>query len=137
MSEEQKCEFEQRRLAVIRKHIEHDPKLRAVRRKHRQSVLLSVVGSFVVLGVALVLIKGFVIAHEGPQGYARMIAPTLQRQPQDSVIDLMLRPDPASTAIAATLAPVLQRATNASVATAPLAATQDQTPSLRDRFEQR
>lgn len=131
---QQKCDFEQRRLAVMRKHLASDPKLKLIRRKRKRAVLASVVGSFVVMGVVMVLIKAFVIALEGPQAYTRMIAPVLQGQAEGSVIEMVLRPDPVSTELAAVLAPILPRQTPPSQA--PLAVSLGQSTPLPEADDQ-
>ncbi len=126
---EQRCEFEQRRLAVMRKHLANDPKLKVIRRKRKLSVFASVIGSFIVIGVAMVLLKAFVIAHEGQQGYARIVAPALQGQADGSVMHLLLRPDPVSTDMAAVIAPILPRETAPFRASVPLSVPMEPSPS--------
>ena len=134
--DEQKCEFEQRRLAVMRKHLANDPKLKAVLRKRKRSLFASVIGSLVVIGVVMVLIKGFMIAHEGSQGYARLIAPALQGQAEGSVLGLMLRPDPVSTELAAIIAPILPRPANPARASLPDAVSIGPIPPAMEAVDQ-
>ena len=120
MTEEQKTEFEQRRLAVMRAHVRNDPKHRKFRRKRRLAMARSVLGSIVALGVALVLIKSFILALEGQGAYARMVAPMLERQAEGSILARALGPDPASSQIAAMVRPLLRdRASTQSAERAP------------------
>ncbi len=107
MNTTQKAEFEQRRLCVLRKHIEHDPKLRAMRRKRKLSMMFSVAGSFGAIAVALLLIKSFLLALHGPQGYAQIVAPVVEQQGRGSVVVQLIDPDPVSAGIAAALRPAL------------------------------
>lgn len=106
MTTEQKIEFEQRRLAVMRAHVKNDPKLRRYRRKRRLAVVRAILGSFIVLGVALLLIKSLIIAFEGPEAYADMVSPLLEGQTDDAVLARTLGPDPLSTGIAAVVSPL-------------------------------
>ncbi|ATX66837.1 hypothetical protein [Roseinatronobacter bogoriensis] len=106
MTEAQRAEFEQRRLAVLQASIKKDPRHRQYARKRRLSVVASVLGSFVVFGVVLLLIKSFIMAFEGQEAYVQMVAPIMETQPEGGVIALAIAPDPASTAIAALLKPL-------------------------------
>lgn len=120
MTEEQKAEFEQRRLAVMRAHVRNDPKHRTFRRKRRLAMVRSVLGSLVALGVALLLIKSFILALEGQGAYARMVAPMLEGQAEGSILARALGPDPASSQIAAMVRPLLRdRASTQSAERAP------------------
>ncbi|MGL4415453.1 hypothetical protein [Roseinatronobacter monicus] len=106
MTRDQKTEFEQRRLAVMRAHVQSDPALRRFRRKRTLSVVRSVLGSFIVFGMALLLIKSLIIAFEGPDAYASMVSPLLEGQAHDAVLARALGPDPLSTGIAAAVSPL-------------------------------
>lgn len=129
MQTSQRNEFEQRRSALMRKHIENDPKLRAVRRKRRLSVVFSVAGSLVTIAVVTLLIKSFLLAVHGPQGYAQMVAPVLYGQDHDSFAVQLLGVDPLSTEISAFLRPMLPAATDP-VATNALSLGDTLTPSV-------
>lgn len=107
MSKTQKDAFEQRREAVICRHRANDPELRAWRRRRRLSVLVSLGGSLVVISAALLLIKSFLLAVHGPQGYAQMMAPLIEGRPNDALMTRILGADPLSESIAAVLRPVL------------------------------
>lgn len=111
MTNEQKSEFEQRRLKVVRRHVENDPKIRALRRKHKRRIVTSVIGSVVALFMAMVFIKGFVLAVHGPQDYARIVAPMLDGASAGSLSARLLGPDPVTREIAAILQPILPRGT--------------------------
>lgn len=108
MTINQKTEFEQRRLAVMRAHIKKDPKVRQIRRKRKRAVLGSVLGSLVALGVAFILIKSFILTLEGQGGYARIVAPVLDGLDEESLLMRALGPDPVSTEIAAFLRPIFR-----------------------------
>lgn len=116
MTNEQKAEFEQRRLKVMRAYVKNDPKLRQFRRKRKRAVAASVLGSLVALGVALVLIKSFILAMEGQDGYARMVAPMMEGQSEGAVVARALGPDPVSAEIAALLRPLFRDAQTAAPA---------------------
>lgn len=106
MTREQKTEFEQRRLAVMRAHVRNNPALRRYRRARGFRVARSVLGSFVVFGVMLLVIKSFIIAFEGPEAYAAMVSPLLEGQSEGAVLGRALGPDPLSTGIAAAVSPL-------------------------------
>jgi cytochrome c oxidase assembly factor CtaG len=106
MTEAQRAEFEQRRLAIMAASIKKDPKHRQYTRKRRLSVLASVLGSVVVFGVVLLLLKSFILALEGHDAYAQLVAPIMDSQPDGGVIALAVAPDPVSTGIAAMLKPL-------------------------------
>lgn len=112
MQTSQKNEFEQRRSALMKKHIESDPRLRAERRKRRLSIAFSMAGSLVTIAVVTLLIKSFLLAIHGPQGYAQMVAPVLHGQDRESLAVQLLGADPLSTEIAAFLRPMLPAATD-------------------------
>ncbi|WP_071797590.1 hypothetical protein [Natronohydrobacter thiooxidans] len=123
MSLEQKEEFQKRRNSILRKHIANDPKLRKARRKRKLSVALSVLGSLVTLAVFMVMLKSFVLAIHGPQGYAQMVAPMLERDSAGPLATRALGADPVSAEIAALLRPMLPRRTDLA-ASAPVQADQ-------------
>ncbi|WP_296479138.1 hypothetical protein [Roseinatronobacter sp.] len=106
MTEAQRAEFERRRLAILQSSIKNDPKHRQYTRKRRLSVTASILGSFVVFGVVLLLLKSFILALEGQDAYTQMVAPILQSQPEGGVIALAVAPDPVSTGIAEMLKPL-------------------------------
>jgi len=107
MTSEQRLEFEQRRLAVMRTHVQDNPVLRRHHRTRRLAVARSVLGSFIVFGAVLLLIKSFIIAFEGPEEYADMVAPLLAGQSDGAVLARAVGPDPLSTGIAAVVSPLL------------------------------
>lgn len=117
MTDEQKRQFQQRSQQVQRRHIENDPKIRAMRRKRKRAVLGSLMGSVFAFAVAMLLIKSFVLALHGPREFARMVAPILEGQAADSVPSRLLGPDPASTEIAAMLQPLLPQRTTIAAST--------------------
>ena len=100
MTPEQLCEFEQRRLEMMRKHVATDPALRRVRRQRHWMTIKSIFASAIVVAVALMLLKAFVIAYEGEQGYARLVGPIIETQDEDSYIGIALKPDPVTTEVA-------------------------------------
>jgi hypothetical protein len=118
MTNEQRSEFEQRRLNVVRQHVANDPKIRALRRKRKWKVVTSVLGSVVAVAVAMVLIKSFVLAVHGPRDFAQIMAPVLDGTTAGSVPSLLFGPDPVSSELAAILQPLLPGSTRLAV-TAP------------------
>lgn len=116
MNTTQKGDFERRRGAVLRRHIANDPKLRAMRRKRKLSMVFSLAGSLVVIAAVMLLIKSFLLALHGPQGYARIMAPVLDGQPRDSLVVQIVGPDPVSDGLADLLRPVLPSARTSPVA---------------------
>ena len=106
MTEAQRAEFEQRRLAIMAASIKKDPKHRQYTRKRRLSVTASILGSFVVFAVVLLLLKSFILALEGQEGYTQMVAPIVQNQPEGGMITLAVAPDPVSMGIAAMIKPL-------------------------------
>lgn len=127
MTDDQKKEFQQRRGSVMRRHMEADPKIRALRRKRKRSMLASLLGSVVVFAVALLLIKSFMLAVHGPRDFARIISPMVEGQDAQSLAVRLLGPDRVSTEIAALLEPILPRRTQLVTTTPPA-------PSLPDTF---
>ncbi len=130
MTDEQKKQFEQRREQVRRRHIENDPKIRALRRKRTRAVIGSLVGSVFAFAVAMVLIKSFVLAVHGPRELARTVAPVLEEQAAESVMARLLGPDPVSTEIAAMLQPLLPQGTTIAATTSSASGSVDVTPNL-------
>ncbi len=115
MTPEQELDFKRRRMKVVKKHLKNDPKLRRTRRQRRMSVLTSVLGSVVMLGVFMLLLKSFVLALNGPRDYAQLVEPLLQGQPDSSFITQALAVDPVSEQIADMIAPMLPTVTNVAV----------------------
>jgi hypothetical protein len=109
MSVDQRTEFEERRLQLMRKHFESGPLAKAYYRKRRRNILGGFLGSMVLLMLGLLLLKSFMIAYEGQAGYARIVAPALAGQAENGLAVQLLGPDPISTEIAAALAPILPR----------------------------
>ncbi len=107
MTPDQKCEFEQRRIEVQRKHLANDPKLRAMRRKRKLSIAFSVTGSVIAVAFAMVLLKSFVLAHHGPRDYAQIVAPMLEGRADSSLAARLFGIDPVSAEIAGLLRPLL------------------------------
>ncbi len=100
MTPEQLCEFEQRRLEMMRKHMANDPDMRRLRRKRYLMVMKSLLTSAVVMAVVLMLIKAFIMTYEGQAGYARLIEPYVETRDDASLISTALRPDPVSAKVA-------------------------------------
>ena len=130
MTDEQRRQFAQRRQQVQRKHVENDPKIRAMRRQRRRARFGAVLGSVFAFAVAMLLIKSFVLAMHGPREFARMVAPVLEGQTADSVPSRLLGPDPVSTEIAAMLQPLLPQRTTIATTTPRGAGDVDATPGL-------
>ena len=131
MTIEQKCEFEQRCMEVHRKHLANDPKFRAMRRKRRLGILVSVTGSMLGVAFAMVLLKSFVLAHHGPRDYAQIVAPMLEGRADSSLAARLFGIDPVSAEIAALLRPLLLAGSTVA-ASAPVSATLPDTASRPD-----
>lgn len=119
MLTEQKVEFELRRQRLMRKHRESDPELKALRRKRKRSRRFALLSSVVGFGMVMLLLKGFLLAFHGPQGYAQIVAPITQTQAADTFVMRIVAPDPISTEIAAMLRPILPQRAATQVATRP------------------
>ena len=107
MSVEQRSGFEERRLELMRKHIDKNPLVRAYYRKRRRALFGAFLGSVVVVMLVLVMLKSFIIAYEGQGGYERMVAPVLAGQAPDGLVVRLLRPDPISEEIASMIVSIL------------------------------
>ena len=112
MTPEQELDFKRRRMKVVQKHLKNDPKLRQARRARRRSLVSSALGSVVIFGVFMLLLKSFILALNGPADYAAMVSPLLEGQEEGSVMALLLSVDPLSKEIAGMIAPMLPNTTD-------------------------
>jgi hypothetical protein len=112
MSVDQRTGFEERRLELMRKHFDKSPVVKAYYRKRRRALLGGFLGSLAFLVLGLLLLKSFMLAYEGPNGYAQITAPAMAGRPPDSLVLRLIGPDPISTEIASILAPILPKRAN-------------------------
>ncbi len=139
MSVDQRTGFEERRLQLMRKHFDNRPVVKAYYRKRRRALLGGFLGSLVFLMLGLLLLKSFVLAYEGPNGYAQITAPAMAGRPPDSLVLRLIGPDPISNEIASILAPILPKRANRGTSApmvqqdAPLALTNDVPEERPDR----
>lgn len=114
MTPEQKHAFDQRRQTLMHKHMQRDPRVRAALRMRRLGMLRGVLGCGATLMLTLMLVKGFLLAFHGGQGYAQMLAPVLAQHAPESVLHRTLAADPVAEVIAGLIAPLLPHAAPAS-----------------------
>lgn len=104
MTQQQLIDFDARREAVLRHQLKVNPKFRAMRRDRRVAIAAGVVRYAVAVGIALFLLKAFVISQNGADGYLALVAPVLQQVPADGFVAQVLAPDAYSVLVAETFA---------------------------------
>lgn len=99
----QKEEFVRRRSALLKQHLENDPKLRAARRRQKYRFGFGVFQYVIAVAVALFLLKSFALAFYGAESYARLMAPVAAQLEPTHPLYQAVMPDPASSAFAETI----------------------------------
>ena len=119
MSDDRLAQFNQHRAAVLKEHLKRDKTYQVVRAKRRRGFLLGtfqvVVGTFAVLALG----KSLMLATNGPDEYARIVAPALQGLDAGHPLATALQPDSLTTTIAEALRPILANQTQADLAFGP------------------
>lgn len=119
MFKEQVTDFKQHREQVLKAHLARDKTYLATRRNRRIAVLFAAVQVIIGTFAVLLLLKSLMMATNGQDEYARLIAPVVQGLDADHPLATALRPDRLTLTLADTIRPFISETASKDVAFGP------------------